>query len=123
SAVTSRNSTARNNSNIQERSMQRNSSSDKVLMQIAYTDTLGERKVVEKEVKLGLQNVASGDGQMAMQGRRGAVQQESVFSTYIWYILGITVLVGGVVVHRKYRSRKLLNPDFKIKDLFKSKQK
>ncbi|MFA4934988.1 MAG: COG1361 S-layer family protein, partial [Candidatus Methanoperedens sp.] len=66
-AVTSRNSTARNNTNIQERSMQRNSSSDKVLMQIAYTDTLGERKVVEKEVKLGLQNVASGDGQMAMQ--------------------------------------------------------
>ncbi len=123
SAVTSRNSTARNNSNIQERSMQRNSSSDKVLMQIAYTDTLGERKVVEKEVKLGLQNVASGDGQMAMQGRRGAVQEASVFSTYIWYILGITVLVGGVGAHRKYRSRKLLNPDFKIKDLFKSKQK
>lgn len=123
SAVTSRNSTARNNTNIQERSMQRNSSSDKVLMQIAYTDTLGERKVVEKEVKLGLQNVASGDGQMAMQGRRGAVQEASVFSTYIWYILGITVLVGGVVVHRKYKSRKLINPDLKIKDLFKSKQK
>ena len=122
SSMTSQNRTGRRNTSIQERSMQRNSSSDTVLMQIAYTDTLGERKVVEKEVKLGLQNVASGDGQMAMVGRKGAVQQESVFSTYIWYFLGITVLVG-VIAHRKYRRSKLLEPDFKIKDLFKSKQK
>ncbi len=124
SAVTSRNSTARNNTNIQGRSMQRamNSSSDTVLMQISYTDTMGERKVIEKEVKVGVQNVATADGQTAL-ARRGTVQQESVFSTYIWYFLGIAVLVIGLVAYRKYRNRKLLNPDFKIKDLFRSKKK
>jgi hypothetical protein len=60
---------------------------------------------------------------MAFQGRRGAVQQESVLSNNIVYLLGITVLVGGVIAHRKYRSHKLLNPDFKMKDLFKSNKR
>jgi len=125
SNMTSQNGIGRNNTNFQGRSVQRsmNGSSDTVHVQIAYTDTMGQRDVVDKYVKIGLQNIASADGQAGMQGRRGAVQQASVFSTYIWYFLGITVLVGGVVVHRKYRSRKLLNPDFKIKDLFKSEKK
>lgn len=127
--MTSQNRTAISNTNLQGRSMQRsmnssmNSSSDTVLMQISYTDTMGERKVVEKEVKLGLQNMASADGQTALQGRRGTVQQESVFSTYMWYFFGIAILVGGVAVHRKYKSRKLLDPDFKIMDFFRSKKK
>ncbi|MCX9009994.1 MAG: COG1361 S-layer family protein [Candidatus Methanoperedens sp.] len=127
SAVASQNMTDR--SNTQGRYMQRSmnsstsSSPDTVLMQISYTDTMGERKIVEKEVKIGFQNMASADGQMAFQGRRGAVQQQSVFSNNILYFFGITVLVGGVIVHRKYRSRKLLNPDFKMKDLFKSNKK
>jgi hypothetical protein len=110
------------NTNSQGRYMQRsmNGSSDTVHMQIAYTDTMGERNVVEKQVKIGFQNMASAGGQMTFQGRRGAVQQESVLSNNILYFFGIIVLVGGVIVHRKYRSRKLLNPDFKMKDLFKS---
>jgi len=84
---------------------------------------MGERTVVEKQVKLGIQNMASSDGQTAMQGRRGAAQQNSTNSSYLWYFSGIIVLVGGVVIHRKYRRRKLLDPDFKIKDLFKSEKK
>ncbi len=119
------NRTARGN--YQGRYMQRsmNSSmdglSDTVHMQIAYTDTMGERNVVDRDVKIGFQNMASADGQLAFQGRRG-MQQENGISNYIWYILGIIVIVGVVVVHRKYRSRKLINPDFKLKDLFKSKK-
>lgn len=135
---TTQNRAPRNNSNTQGRSIQRqansssdtgfmqrqsNSSSDTVLMQIAYTDTMGERKIVEKEVRIGNQNNASADGTTAFQGRRGAAQQESIFSTYSWYFLGIAVLVGGVVVRRKYTSRKMLDPDFKIKDIFKSQKK
>lgn len=125
SNMTSQNRAGRNSSNTQGRSMQRttNSSPDAVLVQIAYTDTMGERKVIEKQVKVGFQNIASTDMQTALQGRRGATQQASVFSTYIWYFLGITVLVGGVVVQRKYKSHKLLDPDFKLKDLFKSQKK
>ncbi len=95
-------------------------SSDAVLMQIAYTDTLGERKVVEKEVKVGLQSTTTTEG-MAMRGT-GTMQQGSVFSNYVLYFLGITLLVGGVMAHRKYRSRRLLDPDFKIKDFFRSKK-
>jgi len=88
-----------------------NGSADTVHMQIAYTDTMGERSVVDKYVKIGIQNIASADGQTGLQGRRGAAQQASVFSTYIWYILGIALVFVGVVAQRKYKSRKLLDPD------------
>ncbi|MCZ7381969.1 MAG: COG1361 S-layer family protein [Candidatus Methanoperedens sp.] len=124
SNMTSQNGAARNNTNFQGRSMQRpmNGSSDTVHMQIAYTDTMGVRNVVDKYVKIGLQNMAALDGQTAM-GRRGAAQQTSVLSNNMLYIFGMVVLVGVVVVHRKYKSRKLINPDFKMKDLLKSGKK
>lgn len=118
---------ARNNSNTQggPRSMNGSTgnSSDTVLMQIAYTDTTGERKVIEKQVKLGIQNVASMDGLTVSQGRRGAMPQASLFSTYIWYFIGMGVLLVGFAGYRKYTSHKLIDPDFKMKDLFKSQKK
>ena len=36
---------------------------------------------------------------------------------------GIAVLVGGVIVQRKYKSRKLLDPDFKNKDILQQNKK
>jgi len=125
SNMTSQNGAARNNTNFQGRSMQRsmNGSSDTVHMQIAYTDTMGVRNVVDKYVKIGSQNMVSADGQAGFQGRRGAAQQTSVVSNNMLYIFGMVVLVGAVVVHKKYKSRKLINPDFKMKDLFKSGKK
>jgi hypothetical protein len=121
---TGRSNTIRNTS-FQGRSMQRsmNSSSDTVHIQIAYTDTMGERNVVDKYVKIGPQNIASAGGQAGFQGRRGAAQQAGVLSNNMLYFFGIVVLVGAVVVHRKYRSRKLLDPGFKMKDLFKYEKK
>lgn len=123
--VNLQNQTGRGNSSNQGRSFQRsmNSSSDAVLMQIAYTDTMGERQIVEKQVNVGLQNAASMDGQTALQGRRVSGQQESIFSNYLLYFIGLVLLVGIVFGHRKYRSRKLLDPDYKIKDMFKLKKK
>jgi hypothetical protein len=125
SYMSSQNGTGRSNTNFQGRSMQRsmNGSSDTVHIQIAYTDTMGERNVVDKYVKIGLQNIASADGQAGFQGRRGAAQQESVLSNNMLYFFGVIVLVGAVVVHRKYKSRKLLDPGFKMKDLFKYEKK
>ena len=124
--MSSQNRGARNNSNMQggQRSMNGETFnlSDTVLMQIAYTDTTGERNVLEKQVKLGFQNVASSDGLTGFQGRRGAVPQESVFSTYMWYFIGIGVLLVGFVSYRKYTTHKLIDPDFKMKDLFKSQK-
>ncbi len=112
------NRTGRSNAREGQRSM--NSSSDTVHMQIAYTDTMGERNFVYKDVRIGFGNIASAD--VAMQGRRGT-QQESGLSNYMVYFIGIVVLVGIVAGHRKYRSRRLLDPDFKIKDLFKRNKK
>jgi hypothetical protein len=107
STMASQNRTAPAGTNIQERSMQRtmNNSSDKVLMQIAYTDTMGERNVIEKEVKVaGVQNMTATDGQTAMQGRRGAAQQDSIFSNTVLYIIGIVVIVGAAMAYRKYKA-------------------
>lgn len=118
------NQTAQNRAprnNTQARSMQRqtNSSSDTVLMQIAYTDTMGVRKIVEKEVKVA--NTASST--TSFQGRRNVAQQNSVSSNYMWYLLGLIMVVGGFFAQRKYTSRKMLDPDFKIKDIFKNQKK
>jgi hypothetical protein len=126
SNMTFQNRRGRNSSDTQGSSFQRstNSSPDTLLMQIAYTDTMGERTVVDKQVKLGTQNIVSADGQTAFQGRRGGgSQQASVFSTNIWYILGIGVVFVGFLVQRKYKSHKLNDPDFKLKDIFKSQRK
>ncbi len=108
SDMSSQNRTVRSNTNFQGRSTQRsmNGSSDTIRMQIAYTDTMGERNVVDKEVKIGFQNMASADGQTVFMGRRGT-QQESGLPNYTVYFIGIAVLVGIVAGHRKYRSRKL----------------
>ncbi|MGB8217489.1 MAG: COG1361 S-layer family protein [Candidatus Methanoperedens sp.] len=123
SNMTFQNGGARNNTNFQGRQRSMNGSSDTVHMQIAYTDTMGARNVVDKYVKIGSQNMASADGQAGFQGRRGAAQQTSVVSNNMLYIFGVVVLVGAVVVHRKYKSRKLINPDFKMKDFLKSGKK
>ncbi|MDD1744939.1 MAG: COG1361 S-layer family protein [Candidatus Methanoperedens sp.] len=128
SNMSSQNRVPRNNSNSQGRPMQRsmngstNSSSDTVLVQIAYTDTMGERTVVQKEVKLSVSNTGSAVGQTTFQGR-GSTAQASIFSTYMWYFIGIAVFLVGFVGYKKYTSRKLIDPDFKIKDLFKSQKK
>ena len=125
SYMDSQNGTGRSNTSFQGRYIQRsmNGSSDTVHIQIAYTDTMGERNVVDKYVKIGSQNIAYANGQAGFQGRRGAAQQASVLSNNMLYFFGIIVLVGAVVVHRKYKSRKLLDPGFKMKDLFKHEKK
>ncbi len=104
-------------------------------IQIAYTDTMGKRELVEKEVSMNTQAMmgATTDSQatesqatgnqaaMANFRGRGMVQQKSFFSKYKWYIavLAVLVIVGGA--YWKYRKEKHLNPNFGIKDLFKIK--
>jgi hypothetical protein len=132
---TTQNRGTRNNTNTQGRSMQgqtndssetgfmlrqTNNSADTVLMQIAYTDTMGVRKIVDKEVKVA--NTASTTGTMSFQ-ERTSTQQNSVTSNYTYYLLGLIVVVGLFVVQRKYSSRKMLYPGFKIRDIFKSQKK
>jgi hypothetical protein len=117
------NRSGRGNSSYQGRQRPMNGSSNAVLMQIAYTDTMGERKIVEKQVNVGSLNTASADGLTAIQGRRGAASQDSVFSGYALYLIGIVVLAGTFLGYRKYKSNKLIDPDFKIKDILKRGKK
>ena len=84
--------------------------SNYLTIKVAYTDTVGERKVIEKEVAINdLQSTGSG---------RPVVKQQNAFDTYKWYIAGFIILITGLVFYSKYRGRKLIDPQFKIKDFF-----
>ncbi|HIH87342.1 MAG TPA: hypothetical protein HA304_05515 [Methanosarcinales archaeon] len=84
--------------------------SNGLIIQIAYTDTIGERKVIEKEVAIiGPKDI----GSEMPSGITGS------FETYKWYILGFIILITGFVLYNKYRKRKLIDPQFKIKDLYR----
>ncbi len=73
-------------------------SSEIVRMQIAYTDTMGERKIIEKEVKPGLQNMTATDGEISER----TIQSQQGSASYS-YIIGIAVLFLAFVMYRKYR--------------------
>jgi len=99
-------------------------------IQIAYTDTMGERKLVEKEVSMNSQNLVgtttdseatTTQATMTNFRGRGMVQQKSFFSMYKWYIMVLAVLVVFGSAFWKYRKEKLLDPTFKFKDVFKIK--
>lgn len=100
-------------------------SADLVLIQVAYTDTMGERNVVEKQVKVNTQSLMSAtltDGTaVGPTAFRGKVQQQSFLSKYKWYIIGLILLVVFGIYYHKYKKQKLVNPKFKVKDLFKRK--
>ncbi len=83
-------------------------------IQIAYTDTVGERKIIEKTVELSPQSINS-DTVARVPGSRGIPQDDGV-SNNTWYIVGFVVLILGVVFYRKYQQRKLIDPEFTIRD-------
>lgn len=81
------------------------STQDSVLMQIAYTDTTGERQVIDKNVKIGIQNIAAMNATGGFSGR-GAAAQQGFLSTYKWYIAGIAVIIAWLFMRRRQRSHK-----------------
>jgi len=83
-----------------------NGSSDTVRLHIAYTDTMGARKVVEKEVKVGAQGLSSATGMAGMQGR--TTQSQSILVQYQWYIIGIGGLAVLLTAYRRRESRSVL---------------
>jgi hypothetical protein len=90
-----------------------------VLMQIAYTDTMGNRIVLNKTVNIMTTSGNNGTGYAGGAGRAGAARTQT--PVYIWYIIGaIIVLIAGFVLYRRHRKKSLLDPD-KNKD--KSKKK
>ncbi len=80
-----------------------NSTSDLLTFQIAYTDTMGERRVVEKQLKLSAQNLATDTNQAAR-----ASSNQSFISTYGWYIAGLLAILLGVYLYREKKQWLLL---------------
>jgi hypothetical protein len=77
-------------------------------MQVAYTDTRGERKTVDKIVPLNLaSSMADTSGTAGQLGSRRAAQQ-GFFSAYKWYIIGIAVLATGGWIYYSRRKRRML---------------
>ena len=102
-------------------------SSNTVKVQIDYTDTMGRRNTIEKEVQVSAQTSATTaeDATSDMSAFREfqRSRQPSFFSQYKWYIVVLIILIATFVVYRKYRKEKLLNPKYEFKDLFKKKRK
>jgi hypothetical protein len=105
---------------VQEMTSQRPTmqGSNGLIIQIAYTDTIGERQVIEKEVAI---NSPQDIGSEMPSGKTGRIQQNA-FETYKWYIVGFIILITGLVLYSKYRKRKLIDPEFTIKDIFQKTQ-
>ncbi|MBW2986032.1 COG1361 S-layer family protein [Candidatus Woesearchaeota archaeon] len=106
---------------MQLRAQRDSQSSGTVLIQIDYTDTMGDRKTLEKQVPLNPSAMMSADG--TTTGFRGMkAQQESFWSTYQWYFIGLAVLIVGFIAYKKYKRKKLENPKFKLSSVLKRKK-
>ncbi|MFH1173529.1 MAG: COG1361 S-layer family protein [archaeon] len=107
-----RSSTTPNETMSQQDMQQRSiSSQNTVTVNIAYTDTMGKRQLIEKTVALSL-STAMNASLPSMSSFRGA-RQQSFFSTYKWYIILFVVLVVAVlagIFYRRHKKAKLLNP-------------
>ncbi|MBU0457566.1 MAG: COG1361 S-layer family protein [Nanoarchaeota archaeon] len=97
--------------------------SQTVKVQVIYTDTMGKRNTVEKEVSLNPSNLMAGtvssDGSMVMPasfpGRRGI--QQSFFSKYKWYLLVGIILILAIIVYIRYSKR--ADKGVKLKEFLK----
>lgn len=112
---------------MQLRTQRISQSKQTVLVQIDYTDTMGNRNTIEKEVPLNPSAMTSADSAAAggpAAGFRGRmVQQESFLSKYKWYFIGIAVVIVLLIAYKKYKRKRLENPNFKLNDLLKRKKR
>ncbi|MBN2421982.1 COG1361 S-layer family protein [Candidatus Woesearchaeota archaeon] len=103
---------------------------DSLKVQIAYTNTMGKREMIEKEVNINSQATSGATtdsetqtSQATMASFRGRrLSQESFFSKYKWYIVVLVVLTLFSIMYWKYKKEKHRNPNFKFRYLFKIKK-
>ena len=77
---------------------------DMLNIRIAYTDTMGERRTVDKMIKLSPQSLASADTAAALAARKTA--QQGFFSTYKWYIILLLVFAAGFTFYTKRKHKR-----------------
>jgi hypothetical protein len=80
---------------------------DNIMMQIAYTDTMGIRTIVNKTIKIGMQNLGTNQTMAGNYNRTMTTKSSGISTT--WYIVGAVVLIIGIFVYRRYAKRKILD--------------
>ncbi len=91
-----------------------------LMVQIAYTNTMGEREFVDKKVAMSSQLIGE-TGVIGMGGKSTRIKPESSYSEYGNYLAMLAFLVILGLLYRKYRKEKHLNPNFKFRDVFRMK--
>jgi len=100
-------------------------SQNKLKIQIAYTDTMGQRELIEKEININRQTLMG----LAVDSENRGFKKKSdyskspdnFFSQYQGYIIGLIILMVVGLMYRKYKREKFLNPNFKFRNLFEIK--
>jgi hypothetical protein len=93
---------------------------EEILIQIAYTDTRGERIVLDKSVALSpvmLDTTAAFGAKTGQAGRMGSTSPGFV-SRYKWQIVVVILVIIAFVMYSRYKKKKLLNPKFQFRNLF-----
>lgn len=103
---------------------------ESVMVEIDYTDTMGQRQKVQKTVKIGAHNLMSAEGGFSAMGARRTTTTPSTAQTIYNYLLenklytGIAILfILAWIARGKIRKKKIQDPSFKIKDLFSNKKR
>ena len=79
-------------------------------VQIAYTDTMGERHVIEKDVDVASLDMVSANDQLFT--KRGSMSAQTGLSQYNNYFVAIAILVISAFLYKKYKRRKLMDPKY-----------
>lgn len=104
---------------------------NKLQIQIAYTNTRGERVIVDKEVEMqasamGTMGTVGGPASgTAFAGRMRTgtvVQQQNFFSKYMWYIMGMVIIVGALFFRAKYKRFKMAHPSGNMKTMMQRRK-
>lgn len=95
-----------------------NVNSNSLNVQIAYTDTQGNRNIIEKKVLITPTTTSSSFdiSQRTNFGQR-TTQQKSFFSKYKWHLIIVLILTLSLIYYN-FRKRKLIEPNLTLKKYF-----
>ncbi len=96
-------------------------SATELALEIAYTNTMGQRQVVEKIVEFqSFSRNATTEIKESRMGSRGMPSsQPSFFEQYNWQIVVIVLVILALVFRGWIKKKKQINPNFKLGGMFK----
>ncbi len=89
-----------------------------LMIQIAYTNTMGEREIIEKKVSMNTQYLVGDTVNTGMGTRSTRIKPETLYTEYGVYLAALVCLIIFGLLYRKYKKEKLFDPNFRFRDLF-----